>query len=99
MGKIYILEPLTEEVKKYLEDGMGLKYVSSDLSSNPEGYVIYTKDQDIMGMIAEMKDLIKVHEVPDSITKEYEQYDGNEEFITDYWDGNIWIEKGIVMKG
>ena len=96
--KYYILEPLTGEVQKYLEDGMGLEYVSSDLSSNPEGYVVYTDEYDIVDEISEMKDMIKIHEIPDSITKEYDQYDTNKEFISYYWDGNIWVEKGIVMK-
>ena len=97
--RYYILEPLQEEVEQYLKEKLKLKYVASDLAENPEGYLIYTSSEDVINQMREFGDKIHVHDVPDSITEQYEQYDGHDEFITDYWDGNILLKEGIVMRG
>ena len=94
----YILEPLRDEVEQYIKEILKLNYVASDLAENPEGYLIYTSSEDIINQMREFKNKIRIHDVPDSITEQYEQYDGHDEFITDYWDGNILLKKGIVMK-
>ena len=80
--KYYILSPNTNNFSEYLANN-GYEYMSSDLSVNPEGYLVSEKD--IKNKFDGYNNF-ELHEIPT-------QYCNNiEDFVTDYWDGNIILK-------
>jgi len=95
MSNYYIIETDNEIIKEYLNNIPKCRYVSSDLAYNPEGFLISTSATDVIEDIRKLNKVI-IHDVPDSIREKYESVD---DFVTDYWDGNILLNEGRVFKG
>lgn len=94
MSNYYIIETDNEIINDYLNNIPNCKYVSSDLADNPEGYLICTDATDVMEDIRKLGK-VTIHDVPKSIREQYESVD---DFVTDYWDGNILLKQGIVIR-
>ena len=94
MSNYYIIETDNEIINDYLNNIPNCKYVSSDLADNPEGFLICTSATDIIEDIRKLGK-VTIHDVPKSIREQYESVD---DFVTDYWDGNILLNQGIVMR-
>lgn len=94
MNNYYIIETDNEIIKEYLNNIPKCRYVSSDIAGNPEGYLIVTSATDVIEDIRKLNKVI-IHDVPDSIRKQYESVD---DFVTDYWDGNILLKEGRVFR-
>lgn len=95
MSNYYIIETDNEIINEYLNNIPKCKYVSSDLADNPEGYLICTDETDIIEDIRKLGK-VTIHDVPKSIREQYESVD---DFVTDYWDGNILLKEGRVFRG
>ena len=91
MNKRYILEVFDDTIKEMFEKE-GFEYVSSDLSCNPEGFLIGEKAREQLKQFDEMNtdNIFKLHKIPDEIV---ERYENTEDFVTDYWDGDIILGK------
>ena len=94
MSNYYIIETDNELAEEYLKNTMKLKFLSSDISGNPEGYLFCTEATEIVDLIREL-DCVTIHDIPESIMEQYESVD---DFVTDYWDGNILLNQGIVIR-
>lgn len=94
MSKYYIIETDNELTEEYLKDTMKLKFLSSDISGNPEGYLFRTEVTEFIDLIQELEN-VTIHDIPESIMEQYESVD---DFVTDYWDGNVLLNEGIVIR-
>ena len=90
MSNYYIIESDNEIIKDYFNNIC--KHVSSDITDNPEGYLICTSATDIMEDIRKLGN-VTVHDVPKSIR---EQYESTDDFVTDYCSGKILLKQDIV---
>ena len=90
MSKFYILEPLREDVKKWMTENTNIRYVSSNLACNPEGY-IGRVNEDFINKLRQFDGrFINIHEVPEKIMEHYEDLD---DFITAYSNGDVRLNE------
>lgn len=82
----YFFVPLNKELDEILKKNY--RKHSSDLSCNPEGYIL---DENQINSIIIIKSRQHKYYNLYHIPEEYQN--DIDEFITDYWDGNIIIEK------
>lgn len=78
--KYYFIEPRTSGTYNYMQFHYGHSE-SSDLSQNPEGWIVTKED------MLTIPGTFNLYRIPE------EYQDNIEEFKTDFWDGEIVLEK------